>query len=83
MSLFYSWLTSLENTKWLHNLSLLLKSTTIVVNAIEEGNPVVVHCTDGWDRTPQIVALAELMLDPYYRTLEVNGLKKLLNKTKC
>ena len=32
---------------------------------------MLVHCSDGWDRTPQIVALAELMLDPYYRTLEV------------
>ena len=41
----------------------------IKVNAIKEGHPVVVHYTDGWDRTPQLVALAELMLDPYYRTL--------------
>ena len=67
----HSWLTALENTKWLQHLSLLLKSAVIIVNAIEEGHPVVVHCTDGWDRTPQLVALAELMLDPYYRTLEV------------
>uniref|UniRef100_A0A8D0HP06 phosphatidylinositol-3,5-bisphosphate 3-phosphatase n=1 Tax=Sphenodon punctatus TaxID=8508 RepID=A0A8D0HP06_SPHPU len=32
--------------------------------------PVLVHCSDGWDRTPQIVALAKLLLDPYYRTIE-------------
>ena len=67
----HSWLTGLENTKWLQHLSLLLKSAMIIVNTIEEGHPVVVHCTDGWDRTPQLVALAELMLDPYYRTIEV------------
>lgn len=30
---------------------------------------VVVHCSDGWDRTAQITALAMLMLDPYYRTI--------------
>lgn len=30
---------------------------------------VVVHCTDGWDRTAQLTALAMLMLDPYYRTI--------------
>jgi hypothetical protein len=30
---------------------------------------VLVHCTDGWDRTPQLTALAQLMLDPFYRTL--------------
>ena len=31
---------------------------------------VLVHCSDGWDRTPQIVSLAQLMLDPYYRTID-------------
>ena len=31
---------------------------------------VLVHCTDGWDRTAQLTALAMLMLDPFYRTIE-------------
>jgi len=31
---------------------------------------VVVHCSDGWDRTSQIAALAQMMLDPYFRTFE-------------
>ena len=38
---------------------------------------VVVHCTDGWDRTAQMSSLAMLMLDPYYRTIrgfEVRGI---------
>lgn len=30
---------------------------------------VLVHCADGWDRTPQLTSLAMLMLDPFYRTL--------------
>ena len=29
------------------------------------------HCSDGWDRTSQTCALAQLMLDPYYRTIQV------------
>ncbi|XP_022096310.1 myotubularin-related protein 3-like isoform X2 [Acanthaster planci] len=66
-----NWLSLLEATKWLQHLSLLLKSALMVVSTVDkEACPVVVHCSDGWDRTPQIVALAELMLDPYYRTLE-------------
>jgi len=32
-------------------------------------NAVFVHCSDGWDRTAQITSLAELMLDPYYRSI--------------
>lgn len=44
----------------------------LVANTVDrEGRPVLVHCSDGWDRTPQIVALAKILLDPYYRTLEV------------
>ena len=31
---------------------------------------VVVHCSDGWDRTSQITSLAMLLLDPFYRTLQ-------------
>lgn len=50
----------------------MLKAATLVCSAVErEGRPVLVHCSDGWDRTPQIVALAKIILDPYYRTLEV------------
>jgi len=29
---------------------------------------VLVHCSDGWDRTPQLTALAQLLLDPSFRT---------------
>ena len=44
-----------------------------MVTALHDiARPVLVHCSDGWDRTPQVVALAELMLDPYYRTIEVS-----------
>ncbi len=31
---------------------------------------VLVHCSDGWDRTAQLAALAMLMLDPHYRTIK-------------
>lgn len=67
-----SWLSALESTRWLQHLSVMLKAATLVCSAVEwEGRPVLVHCSDGWDRTPQIVALAKILLDPYYRTLEV------------
>ncbi|XP_048412321.1 myotubularin-related protein 3 isoform X8 [Stegostoma tigrinum] len=66
-----NWLSALESTKWLQHLSMLLKAALLVINAVDrDQRPVLVHCSDGWDRTPQIVALSKLLLDPYYRTIE-------------
>uniref|UniRef100_A0A8C5A2Z5 phosphatidylinositol-3,5-bisphosphate 3-phosphatase n=1 Tax=Gadus morhua TaxID=8049 RepID=A0A8C5A2Z5_GADMO len=66
-----NWLSALESTKWLQHLSLLLKAALLAVNAVHRDHrPVMVHCSDGWDRTPQIVALSKMLLDPYYRTIE-------------
>lgn len=39
---------------------------------------MVVHCSDGWDRTAQLSSLAMLMLDGYYRT--VRGFEVLVEK---
>ncbi|XP_011501347.1 PREDICTED: myotubularin-related protein 3 isoform X1 [Ceratosolen solmsi marchali] len=66
-----NWLSLLEGTRWLQHMSGLLRAAVTVASAIErDGRPVLVHCSDGWDRTPQIVALAQILLDPYYRTME-------------
>ncbi|KAK6048914.1 phosphoglycerate mutase family protein [Cooperia oncophora] len=42
---------------------------------------VLVHCSDGWDRTAQLTSLAMLQLDPYYRT--INGFAVLIEKEWC
>lgn len=69
---YFSWLGLLEKTMWLQHLSGLLAASVTVCHAIEKkGRPVLVHCSDGWDRTPQLVATAQLCLDPFYRTVEV------------
>lgn len=36
----------------------------------EEKASVLVHCSDGWDRTAQVCSLASLLLDPFYRTFK-------------
>jgi myotubularin-related protein 1/2 len=49
--------------------------------ALESGNPSLVHCSDGWDRTSQLSALSQLLLDPYYRTRQ--GFNVLCEKDFC
>ena len=39
---------------------------------------MIVHCSDGWDRTTQLTALSMLLLDSYYRTME--GFEVLIEK---
>ncbi|CAM9454838.1 unnamed protein product [Choristocarpus tenellus] len=45
---------------------------------LEGGCSVLVHCSDGWDRTPQMCSTVQILLDPYYRTVE--GLCVLIEK---
>jgi len=63
---------------WLQLVASVLKGGVTVAKLLEKGHSVVVHCSDGWDRTPQICALAEFLLDPYYRTLQ--GFALLIEK---
>jgi len=58
-----------------------LLGATEVASHLERGEAVLVHCSDGWDRTSQLSALAQLMLDPFYRTLE--GFAILVEKDWC
>ena len=57
----------IEETGWLTHVRLVLKCSWECARSVQKGIPVLVHCSHGWDRTSQVVALAQVMLDPYYR----------------
>lgn len=65
-----NWLQMIHESKWLHHISILIRSSYRVALHLDQGEPVLVHCSDGWDRTAQLVSLSQLLLDPYYRTIE-------------
>ncbi|XP_025061139.1 myotubularin isoform X4 [Alligator sinensis] len=73
------WLSSLESTHWLEHIKLVLTGAIQVADKVSSGkSSVLVHCSDGWDRTAQLTSLAMLMLDSYYRT--VVGFEVLVQK---
>uniref|UniRef100_A0A4X2KYU5 Phosphatidylinositol-3,5-bisphosphate 3-phosphatase MTMR2 n=1 Tax=Vombatus ursinus TaxID=29139 RepID=A0A4X2KYU5_VOMUR len=73
------WLSNLESTHWLEHIKLILAGALRIADKVESGKTsVVVHCSDGWDRTAQLTSLAMLMLDGYYRT--IRGFEILVEK---
>jgi len=65
-----NFLSKFEDTKWLDYISDLLIGSINVANHLMKGNNVLVHCSDGWDRTSQICSLVQIILDPFFRTIE-------------
>ena len=63
-----SFWSQFESTGWLDFIMITLKITNEIAKLVSEGNNVLIHCSDGWDRTPQLVATSQVLLDPYYRT---------------
>uniref|UniRef100_A0A2I3HII8 Myotubularin phosphatase domain-containing protein n=1 Tax=Nomascus leucogenys TaxID=61853 RepID=A0A2I3HII8_NOMLE len=73
------WLSNTESTHWLEHIRLMLAGALRIADKVESGKmSVVVHCSDGWDRTTQLTSLTMLMLGGYYRT--IRGFKVLVEK---
>ncbi|KAF7271917.1 phosphatidylinositol-3-phosphate phosphatase isoform X1 [Rhynchophorus ferrugineus] len=73
------YLSGIESTYWLKHIKSILAGAVRIVDKVENHKTsVLVHCSDGWDRTAQLTALSMLMLDPYYRT--VKGFEVLIEK---
>ena len=66
----YSVISNLPNTFWYETIILILKGGFQIYNSIKKEKTVLIHCSDGWDRTSQLSALSQILLDKYYRTLK-------------
>ena len=70
---------ALAKSGWLKYIANMLDGVGIIARQIGiQHSHVVIHCSDGWDRTSQLSSLSQLCLDPYYRTL--NGFIVLVEK---
>mmetsp|Transcript_12248 Transcript_12248/g.17964 ORF Transcript_12248/g.17964 Transcript_12248/m.17964 type:complete len:919 (-) Transcript_12248:104-2860(-) len=71
--------SAIEDSRWLSMVRLILAAGWEAAFWVEVHRlPVLLHCSHGWDRTSQVAAIAQLLLDPYYRTLE--GFSTLVEK---
>ncbi|KAI2624000.1 phosphatases II [Hypomontagnella submonticulosa] len=61
----------LAKSGWLKHITGILDGSALIARQVGiRHSHVLIHCSDGWDRTSQLSALSQLMLDPYYRTIE-------------
>ncbi|CAN0391809.1 unnamed protein product, partial [Phaeothamnion confervicola] len=68
-----------EGTRWLEHVRAVLAAAWSAACAVERLRAaVLVHCSHGWDRTSQVCGLAQLLLDPFYRT--IHGFQILVEK---
>lgn len=76
------WLSGVESSGWLKHIKTILAAATLITKCISQyAASCLVHCSDGWDRTSQVVSLAMLCMDPYYRT--ISGFCILVEKEWC
>lgn len=72
---------AIADTGWVAQVRSVLKASVKTAAHLGAGKGVVLHCSDGWDRTAQVVGTTQLLLDPYFRTAE--GLCALVRKEFC
>ncbi len=69
----------LRRSNWLKHISAIIEGSVMIVRNIHiNSSHVLIHCSDGWDRTTQLAALAQVCLDPFYRT--IRGIEILIEK---
>eukprot|EP00731_Ephydatia_muelleri_P019707 Em0012g532a len=60
----------LQNSQWLHHIRAVLNGAQRIADVInQKHSSALIHCSDGWDRTSQLSSLAQMLLDPFYRTI--------------
>lgn len=61
----------LARSGWLKHIGGILEGARLITRQVGlTHSHVLIHCSDGWDRTSQLSALSQICLDPYFRTLE-------------
>lgn len=70
---------TIESLEWFEQLKSIQDCANSIVDMIDsQGKSILLAIEEGWDLTPQITSIAQLCMDPYYRTFE--GFRVLIEK---
>ena len=65
---------ALRRSGWLRHITAILEGTLLIVRNVHvNSSHVLIHCSDGWDRTAQLSSLAQLCLDPDRKSTRLNS----------
>lgn len=66
------------NSRWYEMVLQVLKATLSIKNSLLMGQSTLLKCPDGRERSAQLSALVQLVLNPFYRTFV--GFPRLIEK---
>ncbi|EMD38096.1 hypothetical protein CERSUDRAFT_113233 [Gelatoporia subvermispora B] len=70
---------ALRRSGWLRHISAIMEGSLLIARNVHvNSSHVLIHCSDGWDRTAQLSSISQLCLDPFYRTMR--GFQILVEK---
>jgi len=75
------WHAALNRCGWLEHVRMVIRAADKGAELIGDGftsKSIMVHCSDGWDRTPQITGLTQMLCDGESRT--IRGLEMVIEK---
>ena len=75
------WTKKMEESSWFKHVKLTVRAGLIGYDKLKNGFAILVHCSDGWDRTAQVSSLIQIFAEPYYRT--ITGFCTLVAKDFC
>ena len=61
---------SMDSGSWYDSIIILIKGAFQISEKIKSDNTVLIHCSDGWDRTTQLSCTSQIILDKRFRTLD-------------
>ena len=61
---------NMDSGNWYDSIIILIKGAFQISEAIKNDNTVLIHCSDGWDRTTQLSCTSQLILEKRFRTLD-------------